>query len=186
MPSIFETRADLFRAMGNPNDRAQNVLVFHSSGLDCAFPLEAVQEIVPMASLVTPPGLPPGLAGFLDLRGTAIPIIRLDRLFDLPEQKPGLHTPMIVFRGTLGPIGILVDSVRGIVPASGQLLDLAEERTFHGCATGVIEVDGDRIHVLSPASLLQANEDRIVADLTILSRARLLQLAPTPSAEATD
>ena len=173
--------------MGNLHERAQNLLVFHVSGLDCAFPLDAVQEIVPMALLVAPLGLPSGLAGFLDLRGTAIPIIRLDRLFDLPEQKPGLHTPMIVFRGTLGPIGILVESVRGIVPvASGELLDLGEERTFHGCATGAIEVDGDRIYLLSPASLLQANEHRIVADFADLSRARLLQWAPTPVAEAAD
>ena len=59
--------------------------------------------------------MPSGLAGFLDLRGTAIPIVRLDRLFDLPERQPGLHTPMIVLRGVLGPIGILVNSVRGIV-----------------------------------------------------------------------
>ncbi len=102
--------------MGDSQQRTQDLLVFHSSGLDCAFPLEAVREIVPMARLSSPPGLPSGLAGFLDLRGTAIPIVRLDRLFDLPEQQPGLHTPMIVLRGVLGPIGILVDSVRGIVP----------------------------------------------------------------------
>src|ERR1700729_1351062 len=101
--------------MGDPQERAENLLVFHSSGLDCAFPLEAVREIVPMAALSSPPGLPSGLLGFLDLRGTAIPIVRLDRLFDLPEQKPGLHTPMIVLRGILGPIGVLVESVRGIV-----------------------------------------------------------------------
>ena len=173
--------------MGNPHERAQNLLVFHVSGLDCAFPLEAVQEVVPMAWLVAPPGLPSGLAGFLDLRGTAIPIIRLDRLFDLPEQKPGLHTPMIVFRGKAGPIGILVDSVSGIVrSASGEVVDIAEETTFHGCATGAIKVEGDRIHLLSPTALLQANEDRILADFTILSQARLLQLAPTPAAGATD
>ncbi len=85
--------------MANPEGRPQNLLIFHSSGLDCAFPLEAVREIVPMAMLSSPPGLPSGLAGFLDLRGTAIPIVRLDRLFDLPEQLPGLHTPMIVLRG---------------------------------------------------------------------------------------
>src|SRR5271155_5749496 len=107
--------------MGDSQQRTQDLLVFHSSGLDCAFPLEAVREIVPMARLSTPPGLPSGLAGFLDLRGTAIPIVRLDRLFDLPEQQPGLHTPMIVLRGVLAPVGILVNSVRGIarVPAAG-------------------------------------------------------------------
>jgi chemotaxis signal transduction protein len=75
-------------SMDNLHEHAQNLLIFHACGLDCAFPLEAVREIVPMASLVAPLGLPAAVAGFLDLRGTAIPIIRLDRLYDLPEQPP--------------------------------------------------------------------------------------------------
>jgi purine-binding chemotaxis protein CheW len=158
-------------------ERTQNLLIFHSSGLDCAFPLEAVREIVPMATLSSPPGLPSGLAGFLDLRGTAIPIIHLDRLFDLPQQHPGLHTPMIVLRGVLGPIGILVDYVRGIVPVpSARLVDIPEDRTFQGCATAAIQLDGDLISVLSPAALLHANEDRLLADYSAMSQARLLHL----------
>src|SRR5271154_5163735 len=136
--------------MSDSQERIQNLLVFHSSGLNCAFPLEAVREIVPMASLSTPPGLPSGLEGFLDLRGTAIPIVRMDRLFHLPEQQPGLYTPMIILRGVLGPIGILVDRVRGIVPMpSTKLVDIPEDRTFQGCAPASVELDGELIHLLS-------------------------------------
>jgi purine-binding chemotaxis protein CheW len=163
--------------MDNPEEASRNYLLFHSSGLNCAFPLEAVREIVPMAMLSSPPGLPSGLAGFLDLRGTAVPIVRLDRLFDLPEQQPGLHTPMIVLHGTLGPVGILVSSVRGIVAASsGGLVEIPEDRTFQGCATAIMQFDGDPINVLSPVAMLQANEERLVADYTAISQARLLQL----------
>ena len=157
--------------------RMHSLLIFHSSGLDCAFPLEAVREIVPMARLSSPPGLPSGLAGFLNLRGTAIPIVRLDRLFDIAEQQPGLHTPMIILRGVLGPIGILVDSVRSIVPVpSARLLDVPEDRTFRGCAPAAVQLDGDLIHVLSPAALLGANEDRLLADYSAMAQARLLHL----------
>jgi purine-binding chemotaxis protein CheW len=167
----------VYKAMSNLNEHTQNFLIFHSSGLDCAFPLDAVREIVPMATLSAPPGLPSALAGFLDLRGTAIPIVRLDRLFDLPEQRPGLHTPLIVLRGVLGPIGILVDSVRGIVQAPAvRLLGLPPDATFQGCATAVLQIDGEPIHLLSPTALLAANEDRLLADYGALSRARLLQL----------
>jgi purine-binding chemotaxis protein CheW len=163
--------------MGDLLERTQSLLVFHASGLNCAFPLEAVREIVPMASLSAPPGLPSGLEGFLDLRGTAIPIVRLDRLFDLPEQQPGLYTPMIILRGVLGPIGILVDRVRGIVSIpSTQLADIPEERTFQGCATASVELDGDLTHLLSPAALLSVNEDRLLADHSAMAQARLLHL----------
>jgi purine-binding chemotaxis protein CheW len=161
-------------------DRTENLLIFHSSGLGCAFPLEVVREIVPMARLSSPPGLPSGLEGFLDLRGTAIPIIRLDRLFDLAEQEPGLHTPMIVLRGVLAPIGVLVNSVRGIVPVPPEgLLEIPGDGTFQGCVTGAIELDGELIHVLSPGAFLQANEDRLLADYGAISQARLLHLVET-------
>ena len=165
--------------MGTPQQHTQNLLIFHLSGLDCAFPLEAVREIVPMAMLSSPPGMPTGLEGFLDLRGTAIPIVRLDRLFDLREQRPGLHTPMIVLRGSGNPIGILVDSVRGIVPmtASG-LLNLPESGTFRGCATARFELDGDSIHLLSPDTLLDANEVRLLAEFSAMAQNRGLHLAP--------
>lgn len=157
--------------MDNRHESAQKLLIFHSSGLDCAFPLEAVHEIVPMATPSSPPGLPSGLAGFLDLRGTAIPIIRLDRLFDLVEQQPGLHTPMIVLRGVHGPMGILVDSVSGIVPVpSTRLLEIPGEGTFQGCA--------------SPSALLEASELRLLAEYSAMSQARLLHFAPSIEGEA--
>ena len=165
--------------MGSSRERTQNLLIFHVSGLDCAFPLEAVREIVPMAMLSSPPGMPAGLEGFLDLRGTAIPIVRLDRLFDLREQRPGLHTPMIVLRGIGNPVGILVDSVRGIVAVvAARLLDLPQSGTFQGCATASFALDGDLIHVLSPDTLLEANEIRLLAEYSAMAQTRLLHLSP--------
>jgi len=164
--------------MGTPPERTQNLLIFHLSGLDCAFPLEAVREVVPMALLSSPPGMPSGLEGFLDLRGTAIPIVRLDRLFDLPAQQTGLYSPMIILRGVFCPIGILADSVRGIVPApSARLLDIPGDGAFQGCATAVLSVNGELIHVLSPDALLEANEQRLLADFSALSEARWLPMA---------
>lgn len=163
--------------MDDPQERAPSLLIFHASGLDCAFPLEAVREIVPMATLASPPGLPSGLLGFLDLRGTAVPIVRLDRLFNLPEQRPGLHTPMIVLRGILSPIGVLVESVRGIVAAPpSSLLDIPEDGTFQACATASLKVDGALVHLLSPTALLDANEDRLLADYAAMSEARRIHM----------
>jgi purine-binding chemotaxis protein CheW len=158
----------------------QNILIFELSGLGCAFPLEAVQEIVPMARLSAPPGLPSGLAGFLNLRGVAIPIVRLDRLFDLPDQQRGMYTPLIVLRGVLAPIGILANYVRGIAQISAaNLLDIPADRTFGSCATAAVQVDGDSIQLLSPSALLEANEDRMLADYSAMSQARLQHLVET-------
>jgi len=155
--------------MDHRPESPQQLLIFHASGFDCAFPLAAVREIVPMARLSSPAGLPAGLAGFLDLGGTAIPIVRLDRLFDLAEQQPGLHAPMIVLHGLRAPVAILVDSVHGIVPVpSAQLVNIPKDRTFQGCATAAVEIEGVLIRVLSPAALLEANEARLMAEFKLV------------------
>lgn len=145
-----------------------------------------------MATLFSPPGLPSGLAGFLNLRGTAVPIIRLDRLFELPERQPGLHTPMIVLRGVsgasgsnYGATGVLVESVHAIVPMpSARLLDIPEGGTFRGCATAALEVDGGAIHLLSAAALLEASEGRLLGDYRDMAQARLLHMEPTGTEES--
>jgi purine-binding chemotaxis protein CheW len=156
------------------------LLIFRLSGFDCAFPLDAVREIAPMASLFRPPGLPPALAGFLDLRGTAIPILHLDRLLGLPDQLPGLHTPMVVLHGLPESVGILVDYVRCIAPVTPlQLMNIPVDRTFRGCATNALQFDGDLIHLLSPTALLAADEVRVLADYCDMSQARLIQLEAT-------
>jgi purine-binding chemotaxis protein CheW len=155
----------------------QNLLVFHASGLGCAFPLEAVQEIVPMALLSSPPGLPSVLAGFLDLRGTATPIVRLDRLFDLPDQPAGLYTPFIILRGAETPIGILVGTVQQIVTATREsFLPLPEKHVFHDCATATVEVNGNVVHLLSPERILLENERRLLREFQAVAQERLRRL----------
>jgi purine-binding chemotaxis protein CheW len=145
-------------------EHTRNLLIFQANGLNCAFPVEAVREIVPMARLSVPPGLPSCLAGFLDLRGVAIPIARLDRLFDLPEQRPGLNTPLIILRSAAVPIGILVNYVRSIAQVSfDRLLDIPHDCSFGGFAKASVDLDGAPVYLLSAADLFQANENRLLA-----------------------
>jgi purine-binding chemotaxis protein CheW len=154
-----------------------DLVVFHASGLDCAFPLETVKEIVPMAMLSKPPGLASCLAGFLNLRGTAVAILRLDRLFDLPEQRPGLHTPLIILRSAATPTGVLVASVRRIVSVKkAALLPLPEKHIFRDCATAAIDVGGDIIYLLSPDRILLENERILLKELQAMEQERLGQL----------
>ncbi|MBI2680982.1 MAG: chemotaxis protein CheW [Candidatus Solibacter usitatus] len=155
-----------------------DLVVFHVSGLDCAFPLVAIKEIVPMAMLSTPPGMASCMAGFLNLRGAAIPILRLDRLFDLPEQRPGLNTPLIILRSAANPNGVLVGSVRRIVSVTkASFLPLPEKHIFRDCAIASIDVTGDLAYLLSPDCILLDNERNLLQQLQAMEQARLGQLA---------
>ena len=130
-----------------------------------------------MAQLSSPPGLSSLLAGFLDLGGTAIPILRLDRLFNLPEQVCGLHTPLIILRGRQGPIGILAGGVRRIVNAAEwSPLTIPENNIFQDCASGAVEADGRVVHLLFPERILLENERRVLAEFQEMAQQRLNQL----------
>jgi purine-binding chemotaxis protein CheW len=164
----------------------RDFLVFHVCGLDCAFPIESVLEVVPMATLFSPLGLPSVLEGFLELRGIAVPVVRLNRLFDFPDWQPGLHTPIIVLRGVSGPVGVLVNSVRAIVPLlSSRLLAVPGNGTFRNCAIAVAQLDGDPIHLISPGALMEEGENHLLADYRAMAQARLLHFqAQDGTAEA--
>jgi len=92
--------------------------VFRLAGQLAALPLENLERITAMAELASPPGLPHLLEGILNLAGSAAPVLRLDRLLDLPEQPPGLYSMLIVLKGAAyDRVAILVDRVIEIVPS---------------------------------------------------------------------
>jgi purine-binding chemotaxis protein CheW len=173
--------------MVDSREYSRDFLVFHVCGMDCAFPIESVLEVVPMATLFSPLGLPSVLEGFLELRGTAIPVVRLNRLFDFPDWQPGLYTPIIVLRGVSGPVGVLVNSVRAIVPLlSSRLLAVPENGTFRNCAIAAAQFDGDPIHLLSPDTLLEEGENHLLADYRAMAQARLIHFQARDGATGAD
>ena len=130
-----------------------------------------------MARLFSPPGSPSLLAGFLDLRGFAIPILHLDRLFGLPEQLPGLYTPLIILRNGDSAVGILVEAVQQIFEAPEEAFrPLPENNLFHGCATAAVEVNGDMVYLLSAERILLEKERHILAEFQAMAQERLRNL----------
>jgi purine-binding chemotaxis protein CheW len=158
------------------------LLVFAIAGHYCAVPVEAVQEIVPMATLSCVPGQPSLLEGFLNLRGTAIPILRLSRLFDFPAAEPGLHTPLIILRGPPHPAGLLVDAVVEIASTDrGGGLPIQEHSCFNDCVQAQVEVGARVVQVLSPERILLEKERQCVAELQAQAQRRLDELEARPA-----
>src|SRR5438128_1451705 len=93
----------------------RRLLLFHIGAQAYALPLQEVAEIVPMAELFCPPNLPTMLAGFLNLGGTAVPVLRLDRLFDQPDVTLGCYTPLVLLRNPDHRLALLVEKVSRII-----------------------------------------------------------------------
>jgi len=158
-------------------DHGKGFVVFRLGDRECALPVSAVSEFVALPFLTRPPGLPPVIAGFFVLEATAIPVIRLDRLFDLPEQPPDSYTPLIVLKTGLPGTALLVDRISGIVDvAPTSMLPVDESQTFNDCAVGEIVNDGSAISVLDVERLLLKKEHQCVAAFQAMEQKRMAEI----------
>ncbi|HEX3870037.1 MAG TPA: chemotaxis protein CheW, partial [Pirellulales bacterium] len=96
----------------------RKMVVFYLATQPYGLDLEDVQEILPLAELSRPPLCPNVLAGFLNIGSEPTPVIRLSRLFDVPDQPPELYTPLLLLRSSSGRLAVLVDRVSEIVTLS--------------------------------------------------------------------
>jgi purine-binding chemotaxis protein CheW len=131
-----------------------------------------------MARLSTPAGLPSVLAGFLNLAGCPIPIIRLDRLFALPEPLYGLYTQIIILRdGDEKSIGWIVDRVAHVVPVQdSDIMAVPENECFKDCTKGVFTFSGAHVSLIAPERVLLEKERQCIAELRNMEQARLREL----------
>ncbi len=146
----------------------RDLLLFHFAGQTAAFPLDAVSRVTPMAQLARPPGLPSPLEGILNLAGTPVPVVRLDRLFQLESRSPGLYSMLIVLKGAADSTmpgaadstmpGAADSTMPGAADrtmpgaddptmpgAAGRTISGAAERTISGAAERTVALLVDRV-----------------------------------------
>ena len=155
----------------------RQLVVFSLAETFCALDLASVREILPTAELSAPPGMPELLAGFLNLGGTAVPVLRLGRLFQMPVKEPGLYEHLILLRDSR-PLALLVDRVDEVRTCSEDALrPVGEKNSFNGCAQAQLTHKGRTIHVLALDRLLLKEEAARLAELRDLEQKRLRALA---------
>lgn len=129
-----------------------------------------------MCDLLRPPALPPLLEGFLNLRGQAIPVIRMDRLFGLAEAPLRLHTHLVVLRGKR--LAIVTERARDVISVqSGNVVRPPAESIFGDCLESVLRADSGDISLLRVERLLLRQEESRIAELRRIAERRLAELA---------
>ncbi len=152
----------------------QPLLVFSLGEQAYGIPVADLQEVVPMAELSRPPGLPGVLAGFLNLAGRAVAVVRLDRLFGLPDRAPELYTPLLILRNPDCPLALLVEKVSRIVAVPPTaLLPVPTNQAFNDAVEGMLPLDGRVVLVLSAERLLLEKEQQCLAELQDCEQMRL-------------
>jgi chemotaxis signal transduction protein len=154
--------------------------VFRLADESAAVPLENVQRIAPMARLARAPASPSALEGFLNWGGTAVAVLRLDRLLQLPEQQLGLYSMLIILKGVSDcQTAMLVDRVSEVVSVSeSRFLPVPKEHSFNACAEAAVLVRGQMIHLLSPSRILLEMERRSLDEFQTTAQRRLRDWDP--------
>ncbi|MGU8079166.1 chemotaxis protein CheW [Burkholderia pyrrocinia] len=96
--------------------------------------ISSVREIRPYIEPTPATDAPPFVKGTINLRGLVVPIVDLRMKFSLNQANDAVPTAIIVLNGAEQAIGLIVDSVSGVVdvdlsarrpaPASGTALQM--------------------------------------------------------------
>ncbi|WP_027314666.1 chemotaxis protein CheW [Microvirga flocculans] len=156
------------------------IIVFDVCGTACALHRSAVRELLPLPRLWRPPVLPRSVAGFFNLSGQAVPVLRLDVLFGLEQadQDPedALYRHLILFegKGASGVQALLADRVLDVVRLGmSDVFPVREAETLNGCVEAEVSWNGQLVHLLSVERLLLAEERQALAELSRQAQNRL-------------
>lgn len=152
----------------------RHALLFRAGTHDCAVPAEQVHLIVHMTRLLTSPGQPSILEGFLNLRGIAVPVVRLWRLFGISASRPSVYTPLIILECGGMLTALQVDSVDEVVEVEeASPRELGEGHSMNDCADFVFSSQGRDVVMLSCDLLLLKKEKEIVREGQAAAQQRL-------------
>ncbi|WP_309296453.1 chemotaxis protein CheW [Methylobacterium frigidaeris] len=150
------------------------------AGTECALPRRAVREILPLPRLWRPPGAPGALAGFLNLAGSAVPVLDLAVLFGLGRPvsaQAALYRHLVLLHGE-EPLALLVDRVADFVRVDqAHIRPVADEATLNGCVSAAIRLGERLVHGLAIDRILLAEERDRLAARTRDAQARLAEWA---------
>jgi purine-binding chemotaxis protein CheW len=127
-----------------------------------------------MAATLQVPGQPPILSGFLNLRGTLVPLILLRRILGLPAAPLEEYTPVIIVKARDRSLALVVDRVFEVEHFDrSQVTQLEEGHSLNDFGDGRVEGSGNSFTLLNVDRLMLSEERARLQELTVEARRRL-------------
>ncbi|AEG14909.1 MULTISPECIES: chemotaxis protein CheW [Desulfofundulus] len=89
----------------------QQVVIFQLNDQQYALPIQETQEIIRMTDITRVPNTKSYVEGIINLRGSIVPVINLNRRLDLPVRDYTDATRIIVVEYEGQKVGMIVDNV---------------------------------------------------------------------------
>ena len=132
---------------------------------DYGIELTRIKEIIRYQELTTIPEAPSFILGILSLRGIAVPVIDLRRLFQLPDKDINQFTVIIVMEVLGRLVGMLVDGVSDMINIKDEDIVAPprfSERKGTRFIKGMVEKDKKFIMLLDVNKLFSADEIEVI------------------------
>nr|WP_280954480.1 chemotaxis protein CheW [Alsobacter soli] len=154
-------------------------------GRRCALRADVVREILPVPRLHRPPEAAPALAGFMDLGGSVLPVLRLASLLGLDEgaEAEPFYGHVVRLRRDVAArrVGFLADRALGLRQvAADDLRPVQPGETLNGLVEAAISDDGALTHLLAADRLLLAEERAALDAWTLRAAARIQAWSAAP------
>lgn len=139
----------------------QKYLSFTLDGDLYALDIYSVREIQEVCEITRVPQMAEHLLGLVNLRGTAVPVVDLRRLFGMKPVDQSLDTRIIIVEAQKGDqhilIGCLADSVREVMEISKDSIELPPDsgaRIDNKFITGISCIDSKFIMLLDTGAIV--------------------------------
>lgn len=120
----------------------QNILSFSIRGTRLGLDVSYVVEVIPSVKLVVPPEMPPLLRGFIAIKKTLVPVIRLEKLLegkDAPDTAMQLSDRLIITRVGDFQVAWLADAdMEPLSYLQAERVPLPADHVFNHCAAYVL------------------------------------------------
>jgi purine-binding chemotaxis protein CheW len=128
--SISAPQREISRNTDPPREWETEILVVQVAERLFGIPSRVVREVTRAATLTPMPRPHPFIEGELNVRGHALPVVDLRRLFDLPNREIGINDHLIIVADDVQPLALRVDSAIGLLRLDSNQIDAADSRVL--------------------------------------------------------
>ena len=158
---------DLQTDFENSSDQ-RSLVAFLLGKQTYALPIEPIAQIIEMVTITSIPQVDGAVAGVINVRGKAVPVVKMHRQLSLPDAALELHTPIILVIRNGQMVGLIVDEVIDVLKVSAGQHASAEDILPEGLGKasvleGLVHIGDDVVILLDLDYLFLPGQAQVLA-----------------------
>lgn len=134
-------------------EQFKNYIIYKNDNFNYGLELNYVVRVIPSVYITPLSNVTERLLGVINMEGQIIPIINTREIFSLEQREQNISDKIIIIHTQQGEVGLLVDSVKGIIKIDRNEPNDEILNSFK-VIEHVSKVDDDPLFIINPSNLL--------------------------------